>query len=219
MEFVRKGKASKEPEDWEKWKQVMVDAKIEPWFIDSCQKIKYMFPKAHAAAYVTSAYRIAWYKVHQPLLYYAAYFSIRCTAFDIDVMTRGYDAIRNKILEIEEKGNSASNKEKDTYDVLQVCLEASARGIKFKTVDINKSHSNYFLIDEEEENTLIIPFSALDGLGDNVATTIVEERQKMPFMSIEDLQKRGHISKTIIDRMQVMGILDDMGASNQLSLF
>ena len=219
MEFVRKGKASKEPEDWAKWKQVMLDANIEPWFIDSCFKIKYMFPKAHAAAYVTSAFRIAWYKVHHPLLYYAAYLSIRCEAFDIDAMVRGYDAMRNKIMEIEEKGNSASNKEKDTYSVLQVCLEASARGIKFKNVDINKSHGKYFLIDDEEENTLIIPFRAMDGLGENVATGVVEEREKQPFMSIEDLQKRGHISKTLIEKMQAMGILDGMGESNQLSLF
>jgi DNA polymerase-3 subunit alpha (Gram-positive type) len=178
-----------------------------------------MFPKAHAAAYVTSAFRIAWYKVHHPLLYYAAYLSIRCEAFDIDAMVRGYDAMRNKIMEIEEKGNSASNKEKDTYSVLQVCLEASARGIKFKNVDINKSDSKYFTLDEEEENTLIIPFRAMDGLGENVATGVVEEREKQPFMSIEDLQKRGHISKTLIEKMQAMGILDGMGESNQLSLF
>ena len=219
MEFVRKGKASKEPEDWAKWKQVMLDANIEPWFIDSCFKIKYMFPKAHAAAYVTSAFRIAWYKVHHPLLYYAAYLSIRCEAFDIDAMVRGYDAIRNKVMEIEEKGNAASNKEKDTYSVLQVCLEAAARGIKFKNIDINKSHSKYFILDEEEENTLILPFRAMDGLGENVATGVVEEREKQPFMSIEDLQKRGHISKTLIEKMQAMGILDGMGESNQLSLF
>ncbi len=219
MEFVRKGKASKSPDEWQSWKQIMIDANIEPWFIDSCQKIKYMFPKAHAAAYVTSAFRIAWYKVHHPLLYYCAYMSIRCDSFDIDAMVRGYDAIKNKMLEIDEKGNSASNKEKDTYGVLQVCLEAAARGIKFKNVDINKSHGKYFLIDDEEENTLIMPFRALDGLGDNVATALVEEREKRPFMSIEDLQKRGHVSKTIIEKMQAMGVLDDMGESNQLSLF
>ncbi len=219
MEFVRKGKASKEPEDWQKHKQTMLDANIEPWFIDSCQKIKYMFPKAHAAAYVTSAFRIAWYKVHHPLLYYAAYFSIRCDAFDIETMVDGYDAIRNKVMELDEKGNAASNKEKDTYGVLQVCLEAAARGIRFKNVDINKSDSKYFVIDEEEENTLIIPFKALDGLGENVACSIVEEREKQPFVSIEDLQKRGHVSKTIIDRMQTMGVLEGMGESNQLTLF
>ena len=112
-----------------------------------------------------------------------------------------------------------ANKEKDTYSVLQVCLEASARGIKFKNVDINKSDSKYFTLDEEEENTLIIPFRAMDGLGENVATGVVEEREKQPFMSIEDLQKRGHISKTLIEKMQAMGILDGMGESNQLSLF
>ena len=218
MEFVRKGKASKEPKEWENWKQVMLDAKIEPWFIDSCQKIKYMFPKAHAAAYVTSAYRIAWYKVHHPILYYAAYFSIRCEAFDIDAMVRGYDGIKNKLLEIDEKGNSATNKEKDTSDVLRVCLEAAARGIKFKNVDINESDGKYFKIDKDRQ-TLILPFRAMDGLGENVAQAIVEEREKEPFISIEDLQKRGHVSKTLIDNMSKMGILDGLSDSNQLTLF
>ncbi len=218
MEFVRKGKASKEPDTWENWKQVMLDAKIEPWFIDSCQKIKYMFPKAHAAAYVTSAFRIAWYKVHHPILYYAAYFSIRCEAFDIDSMVRGYDGIKNKLLEIDEKGASATNKEKDTYDVLRVCLEAAARGIKFKNVDINESDGKYFKIDKDRK-TLIIPFKAMDGLGENVAQGIVEEREKEPFISIEDLQKRGHVSKTLIDNMTKMGILDGLSDSNQLTLF
>ena len=218
MEFVRKGKASKDPQTWEGFKQIMVDAKIEPWFIDSCQKIKYMFPKAHAAAYVTSAYRIAWFKVHHPILYYAAYFSIRCDAFDIDAMVRGYDGIKNKLLEIEEKGASASNKDKETSDVLRVCLEATARGIKFRNVDINESDGKYFKIDNDRK-TLIIPFRAMDGLGENVAQAIVEEREKEPFVSIEDLQKRGHISKTLIDNMSKMGILDGLSDSNQLTLF
>ncbi|MBR4262222.1 MAG: PolC-type DNA polymerase III [Bacilli bacterium] len=218
MEFVRKGKASKEPKEWANWKQVMLDAKIEPWFIDSCQKIKYMFPKAHAAAYVTSAFRIAWYKVHHPILYYAAYFSIRCEAFDIDAMVRGYDGIKNKLLEIDEKGASATNKEKDTSDVLRVCLEAAARGIKFKNVDINESDGKYFKIDKDRQ-TLILPFRAMDGLGENVAQGIVEEREKEPFISIEDLQKRGHVSKTLIDNMSKMGILDGLSDSNQLTLF
>ena len=196
----------------------MLEAKIEPWFIDSCQKIKYMFPKAHAAAYVTSAFRIAWYKVHHPILYYAAYFSIRCEAFDIDAMVRGYDGIKNKLLEIDEKGASATNKEKDTSDVLRVCLEAAARGIKFKNVDINESDGKYFKIDKDRQ-TLILPFRAMDGLGENVAQGIVEEREKEPFISIEDLQKRGHVSKTLIDNMSKMGILDGLSDSNQLTLF
>ena len=218
MEFVRKGKASKEVDTWLNWKQVMIDANIEPWFIDSCQKIKYMFPKAHAAAYVTSAFRIAWFKVHHPILYYAAYLSIRCDAFDIDAMVRGYDGIKNKLLEIDEKGSQATNKETNTYGVLQVCLEAAARGIKFKNVDINKSDGKYFKIDDDGKS-LIIPFRAMDGLGENVANGIVEEREKNPFISREDLQKRGHVSKTLMDNMEKMGILDDLSDSNQLSLF
>ena len=217
MEFVRKGKASKEPDKWVDFKNKMKEAGIEEWFIDSCNKIKYMFPKAHATAYVTSAFRIAWYKVHYPILYYCAYMSIRCADFDVSAMVNGYNAIKNRILDIEEKGSSASNKESNVYDVMQIALEASARGIKFAQIDIEKSDSKYFKI--LDKDTLLLPFRCLDGLGDSVAQKIVIEREKRPFYSIEDLQKRGGVSKTLIEKMKELGVLDDMDESNQLSLF
>ena len=217
MEFVRKGRASKDPEMWKEYEKEMKDNEIEPWFIDSCHKIKYMFPKAHAAAYVISAYRIAWFKVHHPIWYYAAYFSIRCSDFDIDTMIRGYNSIKNKVIQINEKGFSATNKETAVLGVLELAMEATARGIKFAPISLEKSDSMKFVI--EDDHTLIPPFRTIDGLGDTVAEAIVLERSKQPFISKDDLQKRAKVSKTIIDRMSVMGILDDLPDSNQLSLF
>lgn len=219
MEFVRKGRASK-PKDREQWleyEQTMHDAGIENWFIDSCSKIKYMFPKAHAAAYVISAFRIAYFKVHMPAVYYASYLTSRITDYDIEVMIKGYNAIRNKIVEITNKGYDATNKESSVLDTLKIALEATARNIRFANIDINKSKANEFVI--LNEYTLLPPFSTIDGLGDTVAQKIVEEREKKPFISIEDFQKRGKVSQTIIDKMRVMGILNGMDESSQLSLF
>ena len=218
MEFVRKGKPSKDIEEWQEHVKTMKEAKIEQWFIDSCSKIKYMFPKAHAAAYVISAFRIAYFKVHYPAVYYASYLTSRIDDFDIDVMIKGYNSIRNKIVEINNKGYDATNKEASVLDTLKIALEATARGIKFGKIDIMKSHSSHFLISEDGK-TIIPPFRTLDGLGENVAGKIVEERESKPFISIEDLQKRGKVSSTIIDKMRMMGVLDGLDESSQLSLF
>ena len=128
MEFVRKGKASKEPDAWKKHVETMEKAGIDKWFIDSCAKIKYMFPKAHAAAYVISAFRIAYYKVHYPSIYYATYFSTRFSDFDIVAMIKGYSAIKSKIEEINNKGYDASNKDNSVLETLKLALEATARG-------------------------------------------------------------------------------------------
>ena len=219
MEFVRKGKASKDPETWKKYEAEMKEAKIADWFIDSCSKIKYMFPKAHAAAYVISAFRIAWFKVHHPNWYYASYFSVRCTDFDIETMIKGYDAIKNRIIEINNMGKGeASNKDLEVVEVLKIALEATARGITFGNIDLKRSDSMKFVIDEDG-TTLIPPFRTIDGLGDTVAKKIVEEREKAEFLSIEDLQKRAKVSGTLIEKMRMMGILDGMEESSQLSLF
>ena len=217
MEFVRKGKASKDPETWKEYETLMRESGIEDWFIDSCKKIKYMFPKAHAAAYVISAFRIAWFKVHHPIWYYAAFFSIRCDDFDIETMIMGYESIKNKIQEIEAKGHDATNKESNVKDVLAIALEATARNITFAPFDINKSDATKFVI--LDDHTLLPPFSTIDGLGDTVAKTIVEEREKRPFLSIEDLQKRGKVSSTLIEKMRGMGLLNNMNESVQLTLF
>ncbi|MDD3995629.1 MAG: PolC-type DNA polymerase III, partial [Bacilli bacterium] len=218
MEFVRKGKASKDKETWEKHASTMRKANVPEWYIDSCQRIKYMFPKAHATAYVMMALRVAWFKVHYPIFYYSAYFSIRATDFDIKTMIKGYSSIKEKISILKEKGFEATNKEVAILDVLKSALEMTARGFKFGNVDIYKSDSTKFLIDEDKK-TLIPPFISIDGLGDIVAKKIVEERNIKAFTSIDDFQNRGKVSQTIINNMRLMGILDQMPDTSQLSLF
>ncbi len=217
MEFVRKGKAKKDREGWAMWKEKMQQAGIVPWYIDSCEKIQYMFPKAHACAYVMSAMRIAWFKVYQPINYYAAYFSIRESDFDIDVMLKGYDAITKRIVDLENKGHEVSNKETNILNCLRICREASARGIIFDPISLDKSDASKFVVNGE--NHLIPPFRAIDGLGDTVSRLIVEEREKKPFLSIEDLQMRSKLSTTLIEKMRDMHILDGLPESSQLSLF
>ena len=218
MEFVRKGRASKQPELWQDYVKIMEEAKIEKWFIDSCAKIKYMFPKAHAVAYVVNAFRLAYYKVHKPEVYYAAQFSVEYDDFDIEAMIKGYEAVKARIIEIQEKGFDASNKESSILECLKVALEALARGYTFKPIDLYKSHYSNFVIDEDN-HSLIPPFRSIDGLGTVVAKKIVEEREKRNYISIEDLQKRAKISATLIEKMRAMGILDGMDESSQLSLF
>ena len=219
MEFVRKGRASK-PKDrdtWLEYKETMKEAGIEDWFIDSCEKIKYMFPKAHAAAYVISAFRIAWYKVHMPVYFYASWLTSKATDVDVEVMMQGYDAIREKIIEIQMKGYEATNKENGQSESLKVCLEATARGIKFVPIELDKSEATVWGV--KDETSIYPPFSSIDGLGDTVAKAIVEERNKRPFTSIEDLQKRAKISQTLLDKMRKMGILNGLDESDQLTLF
>jgi DNA polymerase III, alpha chain, Gram-positive type len=217
MEFVRKGMPSKLPDVWEEHAQTLRDGNIAEWYIESCRKIKYMFPKAHAVAYVMSALRIAWFKVHHPIWYYTAFFSIRCADFDIEAMIKGYDEIKKKILEIDGKGYEATNKEQAVADVLKIALEATARGISFAPIDLMNSDSTKFVI--SDENKLIPPYRTIDGLGDTVAKNIIEEREKSTFLSIEDVQRRAKVSGTLIDKMKSMGIFDGMEESNQMSLF
>ena len=217
MEFVRKGKASKDADTWKEHVEVMKKAMIPDWFIDSCAKIKYMFPKAHAAAYVISAFRIAWYKVHMPAYYYASWFSTKATDFNIEAMIKGYDAIKQVLIEITEKGYDATNKEMGISECLKLALEASARGIKIANIDLYKSLGMTFAV--LDDKTIIPPFRAIDGLGDVVAKNIEIEAKKHPFISIEDFQNRCKVSSTLIDKMKAMGIFNDMPETSQLSLF
>ena len=217
MEFVRKGKASKDPETWKGHVETMKAANIPEWFINSCAKIKYMFPKAHAAAYVTSAFRIAWYKVHMPVYFYASWYSSKATDVDVISMIKGYSDIKSRIEDIQAKGFEATNKENGQAESLKVALEATARGIKFLPIDLYKSEATVWVAASDTE--IYPPFNAIEGLGDTVAYNIVREREKGTFLSIEDVQKRGKVSQTLIDKMKEMGILKDLPDSNQLSLF
>jgi DNA polymerase-3 subunit alpha (Gram-positive type) len=217
MEFVRKGKASKDPETWKTHVETMRKSEIPEWFIDSCFKIKYMFPKAHAAAYVISAFRIAWYKVHMPVYFYSSWYSSKATDVNVEAMIGGYDKIKQTLLDIQAKGYEATNKENGQAESLKIALEATARGIKFLNVDLYESEATVWKVKNETE--IYPPFSSIDGLGDTVAQNIVKEREKKPFLSIEDVQTRGKISGTLIEKMVEMGILKDLPESNQLSLF
>ncbi len=217
MEFVRKGKATKDPETWKSHVETMKEANIPEWYIESCHKIKYMFPKAHAAAYVMSAFRIAWYKVHMPVYFYSSWYSSKATDVDVEAMIKGYDAIKARLEDIIGKGFEATNKENGQAESLKVALEATARGIKFLNVDLYKSDATVWIAKNETE--IYPPFVAIDGLGETVAKNIVKEREKQPFISVEDVQRRGKVSQTLIDKMKEMRLLNDLPDSNQLSLF
>lgn len=211
MESVRKGKGLTD-----EWIEEMKKNNVPAWYIDSCLKIKYMFPKAHATAYVLMAIRIAYFKVHHPIWFYATYFSVRADDVDIDVMRRGSSAIRAKIDEIEAKGLDASPKEKGLHTVLEIALEMCERGFSFKSIDLYRSSATEFLV---EEDSLLAPFNALAGVGTNAAINIVKAREDGEFLSKEDLQKRAKLSKTVVELLEKHGCLEGLPEANQLSLF
>ena len=211
MEHVRKGRGI--PDEWQ---EKMHEANVPQWYMDSCLKIKYMFPRAHAAAYVLMALRIAYFKVYFPLVYYCAFFSVRADDFDVVAMSHGKDAVKQRMKEINDKGNDASAKEKNLLTILELANEMLERGFKFKMVDIEKSDASDWLIDGD---SLIAPFRAVPGLGLNVAKQIVAAREERPFLSKEDLAERGKVSQTLIDFLTDNHVLDKLPDENQLSLF
>ena len=216
MEKVRKGKALKDPAKWAEDVALMKEHGVEDWYIKSCEKIKYMFPKAHAAAYVTNAFRIAWFKVHQPLAYYAAYFTIRAKAFDSEFMIFGKEKVKNKMKEIELLGNAATPKDKDMYDDLEIVQEMYERGFEFLPIDIYKSHSTKFRI---EDGKLRPPMNSIAGLGNVAAEGIEEAKKDGSFMSVDDMRIRSKIGNSVIELLDKFGCLKGMPKSNQLSLF
>ena len=216
METVRKGKALKEPK-WPEYEALMREHKVPEWYIDSCKKIKYMFPKAHAAAYIMMAFRIAWFKVHIPLAYYAAYYTIRAKAFDAEFMIYGKEVVKQKMKEIEMQGNQAANKDKDMYDDLELVLEMYERGFKFLPIDLYKSHATNFLI---EDDSLRPPLNSISGMGTVAAEGIYRAViEGGPFKSIEELKKRAKIGNSTIDSLDKFGCLKGLPKSNQLSFF
>lgn len=219
MERVRKGMWLKiSDEERNGYIEAMRENNVPDWYIESCGKIKYMFPKAHAAAYVLMALRVAYFKVHYPIYYYCAYFSIRAKAFDIKTMSAGLDAVKERMADIsnKRKNNEASNVEIDLYTTLEIVNEMLERGYKFGQLDLYRSDATEFIIDGD---TLIPPFVAMDGLGENVAKQIVKAREEGEFLSKMELRKRGGVSATLVEKMDEMGILGNMPEDNQLSLF
>ncbi len=211
MEDVRKGRGLK-PE----YEEEMKAHSVPDWYIESCKKIKYMFPKAHAAAYVLTAMRIGWFKVYHPLAFYAAYFTVRADEFDVTLMGNGKEKVRNRIIELEREGNSISAKDKNVLTILEVANEMYARGINFLPVDLYKSDATRFKIEGEGIRP---PLNSLQGLGATVANAITEAREQGEFISVEDLRIRSKASKTVIEIMTQNGCLDGMPESSQMSLF
>lgn len=213
MESVRKGKGLK-PED----EEAMRAANVPEWYIDSCKKIKYMFPKAHAVAYVTMAFRIAWFKVHEPEAFYAAYYTVRADDFDTSLMAEGLDRAREALNDINKrrKDGTAAQKEEKLVPILEICIEMYSRGINFTHVDLYKSHATKFIITDEG---ILPPFNALPGLGENAAIAIMKERDKGEFRNIEELRLRTGATKSILDILEENGCLDGLPESTQVSLF
>ncbi len=217
MEFVRKGKPSADPEKWKEFEQTMREYNIPEWYIGSCKKIKYMFPKAHAAAYVTNAFRIAWFKVHKPAAYYTAFFTIRADEFDSDIMCYGVEKVKNKMKEIDLQGNSATTKDKNMYAILELVLEMYERGITFLPIDLYKSHATKFKMESDTE--IRPPLNSIPGLGTVAAEGIDEAKKDGKFMSIDDMKIRSKIGKSVIELLEKVGCLKGMSQSNQISLF
>ncbi|MBQ9314830.1 MAG: PolC-type DNA polymerase III [Clostridia bacterium] len=212
MECVRKGKGLTEEQE-----TMMREYHVPEWYIDSCKKIKYMFPKAHAAAYVTMAFRIAWFKVHIPMAYYTAYFSIRADAFDSEVMIHGKEKVLNKMREIDAQGNAATQKDKDMYQTLEIVLEMYERGFQFLPIDLYESDATKFIMTEEGIRP---PLNSIAGLG-NVAALNIQNaiKKEGKFMSVEEMKIRAGVGKSTVELLQKAGCLQGMTLSNQMSLF
>ena len=218
MESVRKGKVAKGKEPkWEEYKKLMKQHDVPDWYIKSCEKIKYMFPKAHAAAYVTNAFRIAWFKVHEPKAYYSAFFSIRASDnFDASCMIFGKEKVKNKMKEIDIQGNSAAKKDQDMYPVLELVLEMYERGLKFLPIDLYKSHWKNFRIEGDDIRP---PINSIPGLGPIAAESIYKAAAEEEFMSIDEIRMRAKVGDSVIELLREYGCLQGLPESNQLSLF
>ena len=211
MESVRKGKGLK-PE----WEAAMTEKGVPDWYIESCKKIQYMFPKAHAAAYVMMAWRIAYYKIYYPLAYYAAFFSIRAKAFSYELMCQGQKHLEKVMEEYKSRSDSLSNREKDAYNDMKIVQEMYARGFEFIPIDIFSAQSRSFQIVEDK---LMPSLNSIDGLGEKAADAIVEAAKDGPFLSKDDFRQRTKASKTVVDMMDSLHLLGDLPESNQISLF
>ena len=212
MEFVRKGRAAKEgmPEEFE---SAMRENNVPEWYIDSCKKIKYMFPKAHAAAYVMMALRIAYFKVYYPAEFYIAYFTVRADLFDAALMTKGVEKVKSEMHRLILKGNTMSATEKSIYTILEICLEMYERGIKFLPVDLYKSHARKF---RKIGNDILPPLNAFAGVGDAAADAIMNAAQEGKFLSKEDLKNRAGITKAVMETLEENGVLRDLSDTSQI---
>ena len=214
MEITRKGKAPKLlTEDYIK---AMKDHGVPQWYIDSCMKIKYMFPKAHAAAYMISTLRLGWYKVHRAVEYYAAYFTVRCEDFDGITVMKGREAVRRRMNEISMKGRDATAKEEAAYATFQIANEMLARGIEILPIDLYRSDAKKFLV---EGGKIRLPFCSLPGVGGAAASNLASAREEGEYLSVDDLQARSGVSKSVIEALSAAGVLAGLPQSSQMTLF
>ncbi len=222
--MVAKGKTS--PEQWKTWKEDMESHDVPEWYIRSCEKIEYMFPKAHAVAYVMMAWRIAYCKIHYPLAYYGAFFSIRAKAFSYELMCQGYAHMQGIMKEYKRRMEAVSakepgaeplsNKEEQIYSDMRIVQEMYERGYEFTPIDIFTAQSRSFQIVGDK---LMPSLNSIDGLGEKAADAIVEAAKDGPFLSKDDFRDRTKVSKNMADMMAELGLLGDLPESNQLSLF
>jgi DNA polymerase-3 subunit alpha (Gram-positive type) len=212
MEDVRRGGGLRPEHE----NLLMKNNRVDSWFIESCKKIKYLFPKAHAVAYVVMAFRIAYFKVHYPEAFYTTYFTVRADDFDAELILQGPKKIKAVMIEIEQKDKEASAKEKNLFTILEVAGEMYMRGIQFVPIDLYKSDVKRFKITKDG---ILPPISGLQGLGITAAQNIIKERNKGKFTSIEDLQRRTRITKNVVQILRQNGILRDLQETDQLSLF
>jgi DNA polymerase-3 subunit alpha (Gram-positive type) len=214
MEIVRKGKATKLLTD--EHLAAMREHNVPEWYIDSCMKIKYMFPKAHAAAYIIAALRVAWFKVHYPAEYYAAFLTGRGGDFDAATVQAGIQQVKQVMDNVRELGKDASQKEQDTAELLHVVYEAMLRGFEFLPVDIYRSHAHKFTM---EDGKVRLPFSAVKGLGGTVAEALMKGREQGEFISQDEVQTRCGVSKTLMEALNQMGAFADLPETSQMSFF
>ena len=214
MEFVRKGKPKKEPENWEKYSNMMKEKNVPDWYIESCRRIEYMFPKGHAVAYVMMAMRIAYFKVHQPLAFYAAFLSRKADDFDMEVMSKG--VLAKQKLEELSKEPKLDPKKKNEQSICEIVVELEARGIELLPVDIYLSEGRKFKI---EDGKIRIPLIGISGLGGAVIENILKEREETKFISVEDLKRRTKMSQTVADKLKSIGAISSLSETNQISLF
>ena len=216
MEFVRKGRAAKEGMPPEYEQAIRAQSSIPDWYLDSCKKIKYMFPKAHAAAYVMMAFRIAWFKIHYPVEFYIAYFTVRADLFDAALMTHGVETVRNEMRKLNMKSEKMSANEKSLYTILEICLEMYERGITFLPVDLYKSHARKF---QKVGDAILPPLNAFAGVGDAAADAMMEAAKAGPFLSQEDLKIRAGVNKAVLEVLGENDVLKDLPESSQMNFF